>query len=105
MRLGLRELTEQARAFPQLQRGRPSATVRATRFVTPEGVCANESLQPLAEGAARPYFQAPSDAICLQPALAQNSMARPTTQVLAPTFMRLLEPKASSSLPYHSPNT
>src|SRR6478609_5374151 len=40
-----KELTEQARAFPQLQRGRPSATVRA---------CANESLKPRAEGAARP---------------------------------------------------
>jgi hypothetical protein len=45
MRLGPRELTEQARAFPPLQRGRPSATVRA---------CANESLEPRAEGAARP---------------------------------------------------
>ena len=49
-----KELTEQAHAFPQLQRGRPSATVRATRFVTPEGVCANESLPPRAAGAARP---------------------------------------------------
>jgi hypothetical protein len=40
-----KELTEQAHAVPQLQRGRPSATVRA---------CANESLPPRAEGAARP---------------------------------------------------
>ena len=49
------ELTEQAPAFPQLQPERPSASVRATRFVTPEGVCANESLPPRAEGAARPF--------------------------------------------------
>src|SRR6478735_109853 len=40
-----KQLTEQARAFPQLQRGRPSATVRA---------CANESLPSRAEGAALP---------------------------------------------------
>jgi hypothetical protein len=51
-----KELTAQARAFHQLQRGRPSATVRATRFVTPEGVCANESLPSRAEGAARPLL-------------------------------------------------
>ena len=47
-----KELTGQAPAFPQLQRGRPSATVRA---------CANESLQPRAGGAARPYTSARRD--------------------------------------------
>jgi hypothetical protein len=45
-----KELTEQAHVVPQLQRGWPSAPVRA---------CANESLPPRAAGAARPYKKTP----------------------------------------------
>ena len=65
------KLTEQAGAFPQLQRGRPSVIVRA---------CANESLQPRAAGAARP------------PLLVSGARAAP--HALAPGARKTAQPHA-----------
>src|SRR6478735_11236092 len=66
-----KELTAQAPAFPQLQRGRPSATVRA---------CANESLPPRAAGAARQSTTTP------QPAFFRTQPESPQTSLTDPAF-------------------